>query len=56
MASSDHYTVGYKDDRQQRIEVCTYARDAYEARTVIMEDVPFVHDHPNSISYILFSR
>tara|TARA_B100001113_G_scaffold337537_1_gene318887 strand:+ start:899 stop:1060 length:162 start_codon:yes stop_codon:yes gene_type:complete len=48
-----HYIVGYHDYELKTHEVCEYAHDSYEARVDATEDVPYIHDHPNCIDYIL---
>ena len=48
-----HYTVGYHDYSMHTHEICEYANDSYEAIQDAKEDVPYIHDHPNSINYVL---
>jgi len=50
-----HYTVGYHDYSMHTHEICEYANDSYEAIQDAKEDVPYIHDHPNSINYVLLS-
>ena len=51
---NDHkrYTVRYRDASSQRIEACYYAGDAFEARVLAMEAVPYIRDHPPAIDLI----
>ncbi len=51
---NDHkrYTVRYRDASSQRIESCYYADDAFEARVLAMEEVPYIRDHPHAIDLI----
>lgn len=46
------YTVRYRDGRSQRIESCYYAGDAFEARVLAMEAVPYIRNHPHAIDLI----
>ena len=48
-----HYIVGYHDYEMHTHEVCEYAKDSFEARSEAIEDVPYIHEHPNCIDYIL---
>ena len=48
-----HYTVGYHDYELHTHEICEYADNSYEAGKDAIEDVPYLHDHPNAIDYIL---
>ena len=50
----DHkrYTVRYRDANSQQIESCYYAGDAFEARVLAMEAVPYIRNHPHSIDLI----
>ena len=50
-----HYTVGYHDFEMHTHEICEYAEDSYQAIADAKEDVPYIHDHPNSINYVLLS-
>ena len=52
MNDQKRYTVRYRDASSQRIETCYYAGDAYEARVLAMESVPYIKAHPNSIEEI----
>ncbi len=47
------YTISYLDSTRKRCEFCTYANDSFEARLIAMETIQYVHEHPNSINYIL---
>ena len=51
---NDHkrYTVRYRDASSQRIEACYYAGDAFEARVLAMEAVPYIKEHPHAIDLI----
>ena len=51
---NDHkrYTVRYLDGSSQRIESCYYAGDAFEARVLAMEAVPYIKEHPHAIDLI----
>ena len=42
----------YRDASSQRIEACYYAGDAFEARVLAMEAVPYIRDHPHAIDLI----
>ncbi len=48
-----HYTVGYHDLQQHKLEICEYAMDAYEAIQQSKKDVPDLEGHPNFIDYCL---
>ena len=50
----DHkrYTVRYRDANSQQIESCYYAGDAFEARVLAMEAVPYIRNHPHAIDLI----
>ena len=48
-----HYTVGYLDSTKQHREICEYAEDAFQAKTQAVQDVPYLHEHPNSIDCII---
>jgi len=48
-----HYTVGYMDDTRHHQEICEYAEDAFSARNQAVQDVPYLHAHPNHIDSIL---
>ena len=52
MKSHKRYTVRYREPSSRRIESCYYALDAFEARVLAMETVPYVKAHPNSIEEI----
>ena len=51
-----HYIVGYHDYEMHTHEICEYAENSFEAKIEATEDVPYVHDHPNRIDYILKSE
>jgi len=48
-----HYTVGYLDQTQHHQSICEYAEDAYQARNQAVDDVPWLHEHPNRIDSII---
>ena len=48
-----HYTVGYLDETRHHQDICVTANDSWEARSIAEEDVPYLHQHPNSIDCIL---
>ena len=47
-----HYTVQYLDSAKHHQSICEYAENAWEAKTHAIEDVPYLHSHPNSIDCI----
>ena len=51
---NDHkrYTVRYRGASSRQIESCYYAGDAFEARVLAMEAVPYIKDHPHAIDLI----
>ena len=52
MKSHKRYTVRHRETSSRRVESCFYAGDAFEARVMAMEAVPFIKAHPNSIEEI----
>ena len=48
-----HYTVQYLDDTQHHQSICEYAEDAFQARSQAVQDVPYLHSHPNKIDAIM---
>ncbi len=48
-----HYTVQYLDQSQHHQSICEYAENAWEAKQHAVEDVPYLHDHPNKIDSIM---
>lgn len=52
MPHKKRYTVRYRDAASQRMEGCFYASDAFEARVLAMEAIPFIRTHPNAIDLI----
>ena len=52
MNDQKRYTVRYRDGSSRRLEACFYASDAFEARVLAMEAVPFIRDHPHAIDLI----
>ena len=47
-----HYTVQYLDETRHHRTICEYAEDAFQARNQAVNDVPYLHSHPNSIDCI----
>ena len=52
MKSHKRYTVRHRMPSSRRVESCYYASDAFEARVMAMEAVPYIRSHPNSIEEI----
>lgn len=50
------YVVRYRDSQSKFHEFSTQARDSYEARLVAIENVDFIHQHPNSIDCITLEK
>ena len=48
-----HYTVQYLDQSQHHQSICEYAEDAFSARNQAVQDVPYLHSHPNKIDSIM---
>ena len=48
-----HYTVQYLDQSQHHQSICEYAENAWEAKQHAVEDVPYLHEHPNKIDAIM---
>jgi len=48
-----HYTVQYLDQTRHHQSICEYAEDSWQARSQAVNDVPYLHDHPNAIDCIL---
>ena len=48
-----HYTVQYQDATRHHQSICEYAEDAFSARNQAVQDVEYLHSHPNSIDSIL---
>ena len=48
-----HYTVQYLDETRHHQTICEYAEDAFQARNQAVNDVPYLHSHPNSIDSIM---
>ena len=48
-----HYTVQYLDNNQHHQQICEYAEDAWQAKSQAVQDVEYLHSHPNSIDCIL---
>ena len=46
-----HYVVGYHDKMNNIIEICEYAKDAYQAIQQAKEDIPELIGHPNACEY-----
>jgi len=51
LTKQKHYTVGYHNLQQQKLEICEYAEDAYEAIQDAKQDVPTLREHPLFIDY-----
>ena len=56
LTKQKHYTVGYHNLQQQKLEICEYAEDAYEAIQDAKQDVPTLRDHPLFIDYCLMEE
>ena len=41
------------DQTRKHQEICEYAEDAFSARNQAVQDVEYLHSHPNSIDCIL---
>jgi hypothetical protein len=48
-----HYTVQYLDQSRHHQSICEYAENSWEAKNQAIQDVPYLHSHPNSIDCIL---
>ena len=48
-----HYTVQYLDQTYHHQSICEYAEDAFAARNQAVNDVPWLHEHPNRIDSIV---
>jgi len=48
-----HYTVQYLDETQHHQSICEYAENAWDAKTQAVQDVPYLHSHPNKIDSII---
>ena len=48
-----HYTVQYLDETQHHQSICEYAEDAWQAKSQAVQDVPYLHSHPNKIDSII---
>ena len=48
-----HYTVSYMDETRHHQSICEYAEDAFSAKSQAINDVPYLHLHPNSIDSIM---
>ena len=48
-----HYTVQYLDQSRNHQEICEYAENSWEAKSQAIQDVEYLHSHPNSIDCIL---
>ena len=48
-----HYTVQYLDHNRHHQTICEYAEDSWQARSQAVQDVEYLHSHPNSIDCIL---
>ena len=47
-----HYTVQYLDQSRHHQSICEYAEDAFSARNQAVQDVEYLHSHPNAIDCI----
>ena len=47
-----HYTVQYLDDSRHHQTICEYAEDSWQAKQQAVQDVEYLHSHPNSIDCI----
>ena len=47
-----HYTVQYLDQPQHHQSICEYAENAWDAKQQAVQDVEYLHSHPNSIDCI----
>ena len=47
-----HYTVQYLDATRHHQSICEYAEDSWQAKQQAIEDVPYLHSHPNKIDCI----
>ena len=47
-----HYTVQYLDATRHHQTICEYAENSWEAKSQAIQDVPYLHSHPNSIDCI----
>ncbi len=56
LTKQKHYTVGYHNLQQQKLEICEYAEDAYEAIQDAKQDVPTLREHPLFIDYCLMEE
>ena len=48
-----HYTVQYLDATQHHQQICEYAEDAWQAKSQAVQDVEYLHSHPNKIDSII---
>ena len=48
-----HYTVQYLDNNQHHQTICEYAEDAWQAKSQAVQDVEYLHSHPNKIDSIM---
>ena len=48
-----HYTVQYLDHNRHHQTICEYAENSWEAKSQAIQDVEYLHSHPNSIDCIL---
>ena len=44
-----HYTVQYLEETRHHQSICEYAEDAFSARNQAVQDVEYLHSHPNKI-------
>tara|TARA_R100000458_G_scaffold9283_1_gene7366 strand:+ start:274 stop:438 length:165 start_codon:yes stop_codon:yes gene_type:complete len=48
-----HYTIGYFDGQHKHQDTYVDAETSWEARYSALENHKYLHEHPNSIDYIL---
>ena len=48
-----HYTVQYLDEHRHHQSICEYAEDSWQAKQQAVEDVEYLHSHPNKIDAIM---
>ncbi len=48
-----HYTVQYLDESQHHQSICEYTENAWDAKSQAVQDVPYLHSHPNKIDAIM---
>ena len=48
-----HYTVQYLDQNQHHQSICEYSEDAWQAKSQAVQDIEYLHSHPNKIDSII---